>query len=60
MSYYSLKDVGLILEKSADQITINLGSHSATITIGEWSKLIATPSVSQRVVLPLHREEIVE
>lgn len=58
MTYYSAKDTSLLIDKTADIITLQVGQHVVQMTVGEWSKMISAPVVTPRVVLPLHEPGI--
>lgn len=51
MAYFSFKDVSLLLDRSAETVTLAIGLHSVVMSIGEWSKLVSSPSTMPRVTL---------
>ena len=59
MSYFTVRDISLVLDKSAECITINLGPHAVTMRVGEWARLISAPKTTTRVLVPLHVDELV-
>lgn len=58
MTYFTVKDVTLTLDKSAQVITIGVGPHAVTMRIGEWSKLISRPLTSARILVVSDEGEI--